>query len=301
MELSILTRFRIAAVFAVGILLIGLLAWPLAQPEPFGVVSISAGSITVTGALVLAVLAFLAGFLSYYISWPYGREIALLAAPAGLALWSLRTGTIANLIQSNPALTYRKSLFANFCWEPIFWLAIVALGFAGVYLAQRFYKAEVIYPDEKLKDSSKQKGYPLIILSIAASTLIAEICIGIFAQNVTFYDGQISAVTTQPTNAQIAFGVFVAFGIAAFAVKKWLGYSYIWTISAGVLVIPFAVITSFKEGVLERLVDFWPGNFFPDPVVAVLPIQLVSFGTIGAIAGYWLAVRYEYWHRYERE
>ncbi len=58
MELSLLMKFRICVVMGLGVVLIGILAWPLAAPlDPFGVVSIPAG----TGSIVLAVLALLTG------------------------------------------------------------------------------------------------------------------------------------------------------------------------------------------------------------------------------------------------
>ncbi|MHC4635801.1 MAG: hypothetical protein ACYSYU_11425 [Planctomycetota bacterium] len=44
MELSLLMKFRICAAMGLGVVLIGILAWPLAAPlDPFGVVSVPAG------------------------------------------------------------------------------------------------------------------------------------------------------------------------------------------------------------------------------------------------------------------
>ena len=120
MELSWPTKLKITATAVVGIVLIGILAWPLAEPaDPLG--AVLAGSISLVGVITLAVLALLAGFVGYFISWPYGRQIGILAVPAGLAVWALRTGNVANLIQQNPTLTQRQGLFETFKWEPIFW------------------------------------------------------------------------------------------------------------------------------------------------------------------------------------
>jgi len=134
MELSLLMRLRIAAAMATGIILIGVLGWSIAgHDEPFGAVSLSAGSITSGDLIYLVVLAFLSGFIGYFLSWPYGREIGILAAPSGLAVLALRTGSMAGLMQLNPSLAQREALFATLKWEPVFWLAIVAAGFVGVY------------------------------------------------------------------------------------------------------------------------------------------------------------------------
>ena len=90
MELSWPMKLRIAAAVAAGVILIGFAAWPLAvPPDPFGVVSVLSGTITVGGALILVALAFLTGLIAYFLSWPYGREIGILAAPAGLSIWTI--------------------------------------------------------------------------------------------------------------------------------------------------------------------------------------------------------------------
>ncbi|UCC23404.1 MAG: hypothetical protein JSW23_04955, partial [Planctomycetota bacterium] len=80
-------KLRIAAAVGCGIVLIGILAWPLAAPpEPFWPVLVFAGVISLTDVIVLALLALAAGFVAYFLSWPYGREIAILAVPSGLTV-----------------------------------------------------------------------------------------------------------------------------------------------------------------------------------------------------------------------
>jgi len=187
LELSWPMKLRIAASAATGVVLIGILAWPLAAPpEPFGIVSLTAGSMTAFGAVVLAALAFLAGFIAYFLSWPYGREIGILAAPAGLAIWALRSGLMVNLIRSTPPDNHLE-LFAAIKWEPLFWLAIVAAGFAGVLLAQKVKsKPEPEKTDKKA--NSRTNIYVSVVIALVASVLIAQLCIRAFAQNVRLFD-----------------------------------------------------------------------------------------------------------------
>ena len=91
MNLSWLMKLRIAAAVATGVVLIGFLAWPLVAPaEPFAVVSLLAETISIADTIALAGLAFLAGFMAYFLSWPHGREIGILAVPAGLSVWAVR-------------------------------------------------------------------------------------------------------------------------------------------------------------------------------------------------------------------
>ncbi len=310
MELSWLMRLRIAAAMATGVILIGILGFPVARPaEPFGVVSLAAGSITSGDSIYLVVLAFVAGFIAYFLSWPYGQEIGILAAPSGLAALALRTGSMANLMQSNPTLTQREALFAALKWEPIFWLAIVASGFAGVLSGQRILSGYVsaLRRDESTPDKSNPKSnatlrstriYLNAIIGLVGSVLISHLLIGLLAQDVKIFDSKLGAVVGQPEVRQIALAVIVSFGLAAFVVKILLNISYIWPTIASALVTAFAITTYARDDVLQHLVGNQPTAFFSNAAVSILPIQMVSFGALGAIAGYWLAVRYNFWRKY---
>ena len=298
-ELSWLMKLRIAAAAAVGVILIGILAWPLAAPsEPFGAVSLLGGDISLSSAITLAGLAILTGLLAYFLSWPYGREIGILAVPAGLAIWAARSGSIAGLMQQNPTLAQRQEIFATLKWEPLFWLAIVAAGFAGVLLAQK------IRPNPNLsKNSGKPNSRGNIYLNAAAalvgSGFIALFCISIFAQGITMPDSRLGSVVGQPATGQIAFAVLVSFGLAAFVVKKFLNASYIWPTIASAFIAAFAISFYTGQDILQRLAQHSPAVFFSNAAISILPVQMVAFGTLGSIAGYWQAVRYNYWRKHK--
>jgi len=291
-ELSWPVKLKVTATLLVGIILIGFLA-PLGTPvEPFGVISVPAFG----GAVALAGLAVLAGFIGYFLSWPYGREIGILAVPAGLAIWAVRGGNMAELMRLAPTLAQRQGLFAALKWEPIFWLAIVAAGFGGVLIGQYLVSrlSSLVPRSFVLRPSSLVPR----ILAVVGSVFIAQFCIGIFAQDVRIPDHRLGSVMAQPAVGQIVFAVLVSFGIAAFLVKKFLDASYIWPIVASALVTGFAVITYIKEDTLQYLVEHHPPIFFSRVVTSILPVQMVAFGVLGSIAGYWLAVRYNYWRKH---
>jgi hypothetical protein len=296
-ELSWAVKLKVTATLLVGIILIGFLA-PLGTPvEPFRVISVP----TFGGAITLAGLAVLAGFIGYFISWPNGREIGILAVPAGLAIWAVR-GDMAKLIQLAPTLAQRQALFAALKWEPIFWLAIVAAGFGGVLIAQHLVSAYSAEAAAKAGRPSSLVHRPSSIVpcifAVVASGLIAQFCIGIFAQDVRIPDHRLGSVMAQPAVGQIVFAVLVSFGIAAFLVKKFLDASYIWPTVASALVTGFAVITYTKGSTLQYLVEHYPPIFSSSVVTSILPVQMVAFGVLGSIAGYWLAVRYDYWRKH---
>jgi hypothetical protein len=284
MELSWPMKLRITAAAAIGVLLIGILAWPMA--EPFGKVA-AMGS---RDAIVLLVLAFVAGFLGYYVSWPYGREIGILAVPSGLAVWAARSGTMAGRIQISPTAPERTVLMTSLRWEPFFWLAVVAAGFLGVLLARKLSPNK----NQAARDESKSGPgkYFNIIIGLAGSVAIAQFFIRIIAQDVN-----LGSVVSQPAIGQLIFAVFVSFGCAAFVMKKFLNVSYIWPAIAS------AFVTAAMAGIYAKdmpyLVQNWPPVFFPNSVNAVLPVQMVAFGALGSVAGYWMAIRFDYWRKHE--
>lgn len=298
MELSWPMKLRIGGAIAAGVILIGIAAWPLAAPpDPFGVVSVLAGTITVGGALILAALAFLSGLIAYFLSWPYGREIGILAAPAGLSIWAVRCGSMAELVRVNSTLAQRQVLFEGLKWEPLFWLAIVATGFGGVLLGQKIRAKPQPHKNQQ-ESNSKLNKYLSITFALAGSVLIAQFCIRVFAQNVRMFDSRLGSVIAQPAIGQIVLALLVSFGIAAFVVKKFLDASYIWPIVASALVTGFVISIYISPDVLRHLVERQPLVFFSNAVVSILPVQMVAFGTLGSIAGYWLAIRYNYWREH---
>jgi hypothetical protein len=297
MELSWPIKLRIALAAAVGIGIIGLYAWPLVAPvEPFGVVSIGSGTISSNDVFILAILAFFIGLISYFLSWPYGSQIGILAAPAGLAALAIRSSDMGTLLQLNPSVVKREEIFSMMSWEPLLWLIIVAAGFLGAFVA-----SEIIHPvrpaivDKLMK---RDFGYFLnLILTIIGSIVITQFFIGIFARDFSIADSQAGNVIAQPAMGQIIFAVLVSFGLTGFLAKKFLNLDYLSVIISTCLVTPFSIMVYGKPETIANYAGRWPPIFFPNVNLAILPIQIVAFGTLGAIAGYWIAVRYDYWKK----
>ena len=131
MELSWVNKLRIGSVAGLGMIVIGILAWPLAVPED-PMMPVRASDVGFSGTLVLILLAFAVGFAGYFIAWPHGREIGILAVPFGLAVWAARSGPMRTLTQALDESYEREALLHAMRFEPIYWFLIVAAGFAGV-------------------------------------------------------------------------------------------------------------------------------------------------------------------------
>jgi hypothetical protein len=296
MELSSINKLRIAAVAALGIIVLGFLAWPLAAPvDPLA--PVRASSIGFSGTLALLVLAFGLGFVGYFIAWPHGREIGILAVPFGLTIWAGRSGPMRVLTQASRELAERETLAASLRFEPMYWLLVVAAGFAGVLLAQYLRAPAAQPPDEPPTGSGPGTSmYVTIALAVAGTVLIANFLLGVFAQDVATSRNM---APTQPPVGQILFAVVAAFAVAAFLVKKLTNLNYLWPALASALVLGFA--QAFYDGarVLRQFAETRPATSFPHSTLAILPVQLVALGTLGSVLGYWLAVRYDWWRKHE--
>ena len=297
MELSWFMKLRITAAMAIGAVFIGFLAWPLVTPsDGVHIVTLFAGNLSITGAISLIVLAFLVGVAAYFVAWPHGREIGILAVPTGLGIWAIRTDTVASLLRSNPSVAHYSKVLGVLKWEPLFWLAVVAAGFFGVFLAHKLFKNK---QNTENTEKTKFKLDLNIPIALIATSLIAWILISLIAQAAQGHDANLGRLTGQPYTLQICFAVFIAFGVAAFAVKTFLNGSYIWPALATVIVTFYGMTRYGNIDALENLTGRWPVDFFRSPATAIWPVQMVAFGTIGAIVGYWKAIRFQYWRKHQ--
>ena len=304
MELTWLMRLRIAGAMAAGVVLLGLCAWGLIEPNvPDGAITITAGDISVRDGAICIALAFGAGVIGYFAAWPYGAEIGVLAAPAGLGFWAFRTGDMAGLLRLNTALkidetvVQRQALLWVMKWEGVFWLAVVGAGFAGVKAAAMLAKAKKPVDDDEIGNVNTHNVLN-VVTALIMTVVIAQFALGVFAQDVRMFDSELGTVVGQPGRGQVAFAVVVSFAIAAFIAKWVLNVSYVWPALAVCGIGYYSMWLSGKVDVLRHMLETWPEAFFARSVCGILPLQLVAFAGIGSVAGYWLAIKYVYWRKH---
>lgn len=295
MELTWINKLRIAAVAALGIVVIGILAWPLAAPaDPL--LPVRASTIGLPATMLLLVLAFVIGFAGYFVAWPHGREIGILGVPFGLIIWAGRSGPMRILTQAGNEAAERTALVHSLRVEPLYWLLIVAAGFGGVLFAQRLRPA----PKTPADDSSPKVRQGMNVhlnglLALVVAVVISQFFVGVFVQNLETS----RHVAAQPAVGQIIFGVAAAFAVAAFVVKRFFDLSYLLPAAASVFVVVFAQAVYYNAETIRRFAETYPACFFPHSLFAVMPVQLVALGTLGSVIGYWMAVRYDYWRKHE--
>jgi hypothetical protein len=307
MELSWLMRIRIIASLAIGAVLLGFLPWNLVRPDAGGVFALLSGSISISDLLICTGLAFIAGFLSSAICTPYGAQIGIIAAPAGLAVWGLKSAPLSKFFQMAPAVQDRIQVYSKLKFEGFIWLAIAVCGFLGAITADKIFgstglatgrRKAIELPDE-IKPAFRLPEFAQIVISVIGTVFVANFLINIFAANISYSDSELGSVTAQPANLQMVFAVFIAFGLCGFFAKFFLAAKAFWPAIASVPLIYYSAITYGKNDILVHLVASWPAVFFARPVMAVLPVQMVAFGCLGAVWGYWLAVNYHLWRTHQ--
>ncbi len=293
MELSWLSKTRILLVMALGAMVIGVLNWHAVKPEdPSGLVSLH--NLSVIQGLFLFAIATLLGFVSYFIAWPYGCEIGLLAAPSGLAIWACRSASLSKTLAVIPDVQSRLDLFASLRFESLFWLAVVYAGWCGVQLARRLRPNPTLPILETLPEP-KQTSVIHQGLAILVSLVVGQFLFGVFAQDISQTHGALS----QPPTRQLALGIFMAFGMASFLVGHFLHLSYHWVIPALALTHVLSTLSFARREALTLMAQTSPSLCLPSTVLFALPIHIVSFGSLGAIWGHWASVRFDYWRTHE--
>ena len=294
MELSWLTKLRIVAALALGAMGLGLGAWPLVAPaDPLGVVS--ASSLQPKEMLILIGLSGLTGFAAYFVAWPYGRQIGVLSVPAALGVWGIRSGEVFRLMQRSPDVPQRLGVYALLRWDSLFWLVLVGAGLAGLWAASRVRPAPV-YRDPLQTSRPRAKAALDWLIALLLGLAIGHVVVSALAQGTRLTGVSLPA---QPATAQIAFAAMVGFGAAGFVTGRLLRLGPFAGAAASAALPIVASCLYARAPVMENLGRYYPAICFPSAVLAILPVQMVAFGALGATAGYWMAVRFEYWRTHQ--
>ncbi len=298
MEMNWFIKARLILSLASGVLIVGFGgARLLDTPDPYTPIALACGAINLPAAIGLVALCLLTGVIGYLVTWPYGRRLGILAVPAGLTWWAMKTASVTAYLQGRNDFIFRQSFYAAVRFEPLFWLLLVMAGFAGVFGASKCFPSGIHYLHE-IGKKPKNDNFLTMAGALIGSVVFAQVFVSIFAQDFKFQDTSIGMIHGQPLKGQVIFGVFAGFAITAFIIQKFFARSYLWPILGSGLVSGFAIVTYMKTDVQQQLSAFAP-VFYSTAVAAILPVQIVSVGALGAIYGYWLAVRYEHWRKHE--
>ncbi|MFA5293502.1 MAG: hypothetical protein WC496_10765 [Phycisphaerae bacterium] len=292
-------RIRIIAAFAIGVVLLGLLPASRISPPAAGVFAILNGAVSAQDLLIFAFLSLAAGFIASALCTPYGAQIGILAAPAGMAYWGLKSAAMSTLFQAAPAVQDRLTAYSALRFEAFVWLVMAGCCLAGALAADKLLRRKPVELPDKYDAHFKMPPALAILIAVVGTVIVGNLLINIFAGDISYPDSKLGRVAGQPANLQIAFGVTIAFMSCGFLAKLFMGASFLWSGAASAVLSFVSTVIYSQKSAMEYLVNTFPAVFFIKPVASVLPIQMVAFGCIGAVWGYWLAVRYRIWRLYE--
>lgn len=282
-----LMRIRILAALGTGALIVGATGYAFLRPEdPLGAISLFTGEISILDGITLILLAMAAGAGATLVCYPLGSVLGPFAAPAGLGVLALFTGGIKQLLLTNASFEQRNALYNTLRMESLLWLAACTAGYVAVLATAKLIgtKTVVLHPEAIVQKKNEQWINALIGAVVSAA--VVYLMIGVLVRDIR----QDSVIGT-PGNGQIAFGVFVSAGLAAFLVKRFLQVHFI-PVIVGALALYIGLFTRYiGSDTLRHLVQTWPIDFFPHAIYAITPLQFVSFGILGAMTGYWIAIR----------
>lgn len=306
MELSFFTKTKITLTLTIGAVLVGFAAWPMVRPAtPYDVIAFLSPDVSFANVFLMAILALFAGFISGLIARPYNRQIGALAAPAGLAVLALKSGSMTDLLKANASITQQQTIYSKLQWDGFLWIFVVLAGIIGAVISnivapgkpdeEKLLERHILAPNTENKNTI----YLNIAASFVSSLVIAHLVIKFFARDVTV--SAMSANTrlvSQPEKLQLAFAVFAGFLAAAFLSKLWLRTSYLWPILASVVLVFVEMFAGGKACTVNSQAQNFPIGFFLRPNSSILPIIYVSFGSLASVAGYWWAIRFAWWRKY---
>lgn len=292
-NLNWLLRVRILSAMAAGALIVSVVGYSQVRPaDPLGAISLFTGEISAVNAAILTALAFAAGVVGTLVSQPLGGALGPFAAPAGVATLAVTSGGLRQLLLTNPALEERNAVYAVLRWELLFWLAVCAVGYLGSYLTLKLIGPKNAESEQTPKIEKKANYWTNCGIAAVAAAAIVYFTIGIFAQDIRQIDNNLDFVVGHPGSRQVAFGVFVAVGLAGFAAKHLLNTHYI-PVILGAAAVYIGTISKFiGSDTLAYMVKTHSIEFFPNSIYAILPIQFAPFAVLGAMTGYWISI---YW------
>jgi hypothetical protein len=246
-------RIRIALALAIGVVLLGLLPWQQIKPPAEGVFALLSGTISSADLITCALLAFGSGFLASIICTPYGLQIGSIAAPAGMAVWSIRSAALSTIFQTTPAVKDRLAAYSALRFEAFIWLAMAGCCLLGAYAADKLLGKKNANLPDKFDASFKLPYFAAVLAAVIGSVIVGYILINLLAGDVSYPDSKLNRVTGQPANLQIAFAVIVAFMACGYLAKLFLGASFIWPSVASAFLSFFSIISYNSKPAMEYL------------------------------------------------
>jgi hypothetical protein len=286
-ELTIETKLKLSALCVFSPVIFGVLLWPAISPEsPYEIISIANGSFGFAGFAIFAAAAFLCGALVAVLPGDFGLDASRTAVPLGISVAAVRGGFVTDATARLSDISQISGTYNIFAIESFLWAVIAAAGFAGSFAARK-----ITDQDTGLNDFTPLvKNWQRSITAVAAVTAVSMVVISILAVSPGLRDRELHGLMIQPGNGQTAFAVLATFTLCGWAGMRYFNINYLPACISAVI-LPVAIrLFAFKQEDILNLTQRYPLTFLTNPNLAITPVIIISFGMIGAVCGYWLAV-----------
>ena len=302
-------KIKAAVVIAFSCGLFSIVGWPWVLPwEPEGALTVVLHDRPAIVMFTLVGFSLIVTIVGFLVGTPYGREIGLIAVPAGLCTWSFMTGRIDRLLLIHHELPDRLGLFRWLAADVLVWYVPIVVSYLLLFCvakmkADRSSLSNDVLDDKVKAERQRNDRIANILFSSASLRRMAAFIFGcvasmlllkILAQSghVRLPDQPDVVLGTVPARGQIIFSVAAAFGVATFAAHQ-VFRARLWSF----LPIPGAValtvyLSAAQEGVIQIAAQHGT-TFMPASLThfLILPVQYVGIGTMATIAGYWFSIR----------
>ena len=316
MPVPLAIKIRIAIVLLIAVAAFATVGWSVAQPlmpDSALMVIDHHQPLKLLGSLVA--LALIATIVAAVVSRPYGSEMAPLAAPAGLCVWVLMSGSSESLLLQNQAGADRVAMFHDMIMDSVIWAAVVMASYLLALMAGRRLEGQSTEGNTVGAEPSAQGGEEPVVgraskphetipkkahilgkradhlLAYGLTCIIAIVLLQLLCRSsVVVVSGQRAGTVPRP--GQIIFAVAAAFFVAA-----WVGHQLFHMPLGLLLLTPLTVaVAAYAYAMQNDSLGPLAAAAVPlvPPSVAfatVLPLQYIAVGSLAAIAGHWFSVR----------
>ncbi len=289
-DIPALVKIKVLFAISIATATIGFVGWMLiSTPSPQEPLSLVFGTLPFKRLLLFSLIVFLTAIFLNLTFGNKSQEFAFGGAVLALSICAVRSGLLTVHIDYTKSPIEIHNIYQSLAWEGFVWLGIVLVAFVGANINVRVSTLRKIW---------LQTNKTNITISFVASVVIAILGVNLLALGARVIVAKdVFSVVRQAYTGQICFGVLVSFGLATYLSRHFLKVHYIVPIIASGLVVFITMLFASNTSNIEYLLANFPPSFLLKPSAGILPVQMVAFGSIGSVVGFWLSYAHEEWQR----
>ncbi len=289
-DISALIKIKVTLAVSIATATIGFIGWLLISPSSQQEsISLVFETLSFSNILLFALIVFLT---AVFLSLTFGnnsQEFAFCGVAFALSVCAVRGGLLTVNLGYIGDVGEIHKIYQSLAWEGFAWLGIVLVAFAGSHINIGVSSLRKLWLQADKKN---------IVIGFVVSVVIGVLGTNLLTLGArVVVDSDVFSVVRQAYTGQICFGVLVSFCGGAYLCRHFLRVHYIVPTIASGLVVFITMSFASSTSNLEYLSTNLPSSFLLKPSAGVLPIQMVAFGSLGSIIGYWLSYSHQEWQK----